>query len=346
MLRPLQDIFIPGENPELLVGLDNPDDAAVWRLDEKRALVVTTDFFTPVVDDAYAYGAIAAANALSDLYAMGAEPFLALNIAAIPPDLHLDIVSEIMRGGAEKVKEAGAVVAGGHTIQDKEPKYGLVAIGMCELDRLMVKTQARPGDVLILTKPIGIGVTTTALKRGVANSADVDQAVTWMSRLNGPAAHLASDFGVKAATDVTGFGLLGHGVEMADASGVAFRLHLPSIPFLSGARKYAEGANFPGGSADNRIYFGDRVSFAPSIDEFNQMLLFDAQTSGGLLVALSKQNIERFLDQAEDRDIHAWPIGEVEEGRGIQVLDTLYRTDLHRRAVDLWFSPTASDREI
>jgi selenide,water dikinase len=217
---------------------------------------------------------------------------------------------------------------------------------MCELDRLMVKTQARPGDVLILTKPIGMGVTTTALKRGVADSADVDQAVTWMSRLNGPAAHLASDFGVRAATDVTGFGLLGHGMEMADASEVAFRLHLPSIPFLSGARKYAEGANFPGGSADNRTYFGDRVSFAPSIDEFNQMLLFDAQTSGGLLLALSKQNVERFLDQAEERDIYAWPIGEVEEGRGIQVLDTLYRTDLHRRAVELWFSPTASDREI
>lgn len=275
---------------------------------------------------------------------MGAMPFLALNIAAFPLDLPFEIVSEIMRGGAEKVKEAGAIVAGGHTIQDKEPKYGLVVVGTCKLDHLMVKTQAQPGDVLILTKPLGTGVTTTALKKGVAQSSDIDQAVMWMSRLNSPAAHLASDFGVRAATDVTGFGLLGHGVEMAELSEVAFRIHLPSIPFLSGARNYAEGANFPGGSVDNSMYFGDRVSFAPSIDEYNQLLLFDAQTSGGLLLALQEHKVEAFLSQAEERDVDVWPIGEVEEGEGIRVLDSLYNTDL-RHSSDLWFSPLAAGYE-
>jgi selenide,water dikinase len=344
VLRPLQEIFNPRENPQLLVGLGKPDDAAVWRLDDERALVVTTDFFPPVVDDAYDYGAIAAANALSDVYAMGAMPFLALNIAAFPPDLPFEIVIEIIRGGAEKVKEAGAVVAGGHTIQDKEPKFGLVVVGTCKLDHLMVKTQAQPGDVLILTKPLGTGVTTTALKKGVAKPLDIDQAVAWMSRLNGPAAHLASDFGVQAATDVTGFGLLGHGVEMAELSGVSFRIHFPSIPFLSGARNYAEGANFPGGSADNCTYFGDRVSFAPSIDEYNQLLLFDAQTSGGLLLTLQEQKVETFLSQAEERDVDVWPIGEVEEGEGIRVLDSLYNTDL-RHYSNLWFSPPAAGNE-
>lgn len=342
VLRPLQEIFIPKDSPQLLVGLGKPDDAAVWRLDDENALVVTTDFFPPVVDDAYDYGAIAAANALSDIYAMGATPFLALNIAALPANLPFEIVSAIMLGGAEKVKEAGAVVAGGHTLLDDEPKYGLVVIGTCKMDHLMIKTQALPGDVLILTKPLGTGVTTTALKKGVAEQADIDQAVAWMSQLNGPAANLASDFGVRAATDVTGFGLLGHAAEMAELSGVVFRIHLPSIPFLSGARNYAEGANFPGGSADNSMFFGDRVSFAPTIDEYNQLLLFDAQTSGGLLLALQKEKVEAFLYQADERNVDVWPIGEVGEGQGIEVLDTLYDIDLRRRS-NLWFSPLDTD---
>ena len=299
VLRPLRELFIPDEYPDLLVGLGLPDDAAVWRLDDNQALVVTTDFFTPIVDDPYDYGSIAASNALSDLYAMGATPILALNIVAMPPDLPGDIVEEILRGGAEKVKEAGAVIAGGHTIQDPEPKYGLVALGTCSIDRLMTKSKAKIGDVLILTKPLGTGVTTTALKNEKADSDDIEQAATWMKKLNVSAANLAAEFGVQAATDVTGFSLLGHGVEMAEASSVGFRLHLPSIPFLSGARRYAEGGNFPGGSADNRMYFCDRVSFAHSIDEANQMLLFDAQTSGGLLLALERQKVNAFLERAD-----------------------------------------------
>jgi selenide,water dikinase len=227
VLRPLRELFIPGDYPDVLVGLGLPDDAAVWRLDNNQALVVTTDFFTPIVDDPYDYGSIAASNALSDLYAMGATPILALNIVAMPPDLSSDIVEEILRGGAEKVKEAGAVIAGGHTIQDPEPKYGLVALGTCAIDRLMTKSEVKLGDVLILTKPLGTGVTTTALKNEKADSDDIEQAATWMKKLNASAANLASEFNIQAATDVTGFSLLGHGIEMSEASSVAFRLHLP-----------------------------------------------------------------------------------------------------------------------
>jgi selenide,water dikinase len=340
VLGPIQNIFNPQAYPDLLVGLGMPDDAAVWQMDDERALVVTTDFFTPIVDDAYDYGAIAAANALSDLYAMGASPFMALNIAAMPPDLPLEILTEIMRGGAEKVREAGAVIAGGHTVQDKEPKYGLVAIGMCKIDQLMTKANAKPGDLLVLTKPLGVGVTTTALKRGTAEADDVEQAVAWMTRLNGPASRLALEFGVRAATDVTGFSLLGHSVEMAEASCVSLTFNFHSIPFLSGSRRYAEGANFPGGSADNRLYFQDRVQFAPSIDEYNQMLLFDAQTSGGLLLVLPEKNFEAFMIRAREVKVDAWPIGMVVEGQGVKVMDTPFNSQAtaHRPEDGLWYA--------
>ena len=320
-MRPLQDLFRPADYPDLLVGLGAPDDAAVWRLDEQRVLVVTTDFFTPVVDDAYDYGAIAAANALSDVYAMGARPILALNIAAVPPDLPVELISEILRGAAEKVREAGAVLAGGHTIQDKEPKVGLVAIGLATPEQLMTKAGARPGDVLILTKPLGTGVTTTALKRGAAEPADVALAVRWMTRLSADVSSLAVEFGVRAATDVTGFGLLGHSLEMAEASGVALTLHLRSIPFLTGALGYVRQGFVPGGSADNLLYFGPRVRFAPGIDEYARMLLFDAQTSGGLLLCLAATSAAAFLAEAARRGLPAWTVGEVRQGAGIDVED-------------------------
>jgi selenide,water dikinase len=305
----------------LLLGLDSPDDAAVWRLGDSRLLVVTTDFFTPVVDDPYEYGAIAAANALSDLYAMGATPALALNVAAIPPQLPAAVVGEIFRGGGEKVRQAGAVIAGGHTIQDTEPKYGLVAVGFAREGRLMAKRNARAGDTLVLTKPLGTGVITTALKREAAQATHVQQAVEWMMRLNGDACRLALLAGAQAATDVTGFSLLGHGVEMAQASGVHLRLHLPSIPFMSGAFQYAHQGMFPGGSADNRMYFGAVVEFDVSIDEYSQMLLFDAQTSGGLLIALGRKSLRKFLQAAKKEGFPAWPIGAIEAGEGLSVVD-------------------------
>jgi selenide,water dikinase len=340
VLRPLQELFQPTDYPDLLIGLGVPDDAAVWRLDDERALVITTDFFAPIVDDPYDYGAIAAANALSDVYAMGAKPFLTLNIAGMPGSLPGDIVSEIIRGGAEKVKEAGAVVAGGHTIQDDEPKFGLVAVGMCNYDRMMTKDGAKSGNVLILTKPIGTGVTTTALKRGVCEAEDIKQAVDWMARLNGPAADLALTFGVRGATDITGFSLLGHGIEIAEASGVALRFHLPAIPFLAGARSYAEGGNFPGGSADNRLYFGERVRFSNTIDEYYQMLLFDSQTSGGLLLAVDERKLDAFLKECSRESVHAWPIGRVEDGAGITVTDQPIQGIAASKSQDsgLWFA--------
>ena len=314
-MRPLNGLFTPP--PDLLAGLG--DNAALWQLDADRALVVTTDFFTPVVDTPYEYGAIAAANSLSDVYAVGGQPFLALNIANMPANLSLEIVSEILRGGAEKVKEAGAIIAGGHTIQDEEPKYGLVVLGFVHPEKALTKHGARPGDVLILTKPLGFGVTTTALKRGVADPDHITEAIGWMSRLNAGGAALAREFNLQGGTDITGFGLLGHGWEMASASGVGFRLTFSQIPFISCARQYAEQGTFPGGSVDNKLHFSPHVTFHPDLDEPSQMLLFDAQTSGGLLLAVPPKMLDDLLARAKEIDQPAWVIGEVIEGEQIEV---------------------------
>jgi selenide,water dikinase len=319
VLRPLQGIFNPSDYPNLLVGLGEPDDAAVWRLDDERALVVTTDFFTPVVDDAYDYGAIAAANALSDVYAMGGTPFLALNIAALPPDLPSEVISNILRGGADIAHQAGVVIAGGHTVQDKEPKYGLVVMGFAHPDHMLTKKGLKVGDSLVLTKPLGFGTTTTALKREQADPADVAEAVEWMKKLNKSAAELAQEFSLQAGTDVTGFSLLGHACEMADASAVGIHFNYQKIPFISGARKYAEQFIFPGGTYDNRLYFGSSVHFDPGLVEADQLLLFDAQTSGGLLLAVPADKLDRFLARAVEKSQPAWVIGEVVEGKGITV---------------------------
>jgi selenide,water dikinase len=313
-------MFKPGDYPALLVGLDGPDDAAVWKLDDDRALVVTTDFFTPVVDSPFDYGSIAAANSLSDIYAMGGKPFLALNIAALPPDLPTEIASEILRGGAEKCREAGVVVAGGHTIQDKEPKFGLVALGFVRPQKMLTKSGVKPGDALVLTKPLGFGVTTTALKRGVAAPEDVDEVIGWMSRLNAKSAQLANEFDLHGGTDVTGFSVLGHGYEMAKASGVGFRLKFSQIPFVSCARKYAEQWTFPGGSADNHLFFGKNVRFAEEISEMEQMLLFDAQTSGGLLLAVPPEKLAGLEARAKELGQPVWVIGEAVDGADIQVI--------------------------
>lgn len=319
MLRPIQGIFQAAEYPNLLVGLDEPDDAAVWQLDDERALVITTDFFTPVVDDPYDYGAIAAANSLSDVYAMGGTPFLALNIAALPPDLPVEMLAEILRGGAEKAREAGVVIAGGHTIQDKEPKYGLVVVGLVNPKRFFRKSGAQPGDLLILTKPLGFGTTTTALKRGVASEEDVAEAVQWMKRLNRLAAEIALQVGVVAATDITGYSLLGHAWEIASLSKVGFCLHFEAIPFIKGAKRYAEQYILPGGAFDNRLYFQQHVHFDPTLSETEQMLLFDPQTSGGLLLALPASQQQAFEQAAKAVQQPYWVIGEVTPSKVIQV---------------------------
>jgi len=229
------------------VGLDSPDDAAVWQVDEHRALVVTTDFFTPVVDDAYEYGAIAAANSLSDVYAMGGQPFLALNIAAMPPDLPPEISSEIVRGGAEKAREAGVVIAGGHTIQDKEPKFGLVVIGWVDPRRMLTKNGARPGDRLVLTKPLSFGVVTTAMKQQKSLPEEEAEVIGWMKQLNRAAAKLGREFDLRGGTDITGYSLLGHALEMANASKVGLSFDHKAIPVLESSLRCAELGTFPGG---------------------------------------------------------------------------------------------------
>ena len=319
VLRPIKDVFSAASYPDLLIGLREPDDAAVWRLDEDRALVVTTDFFTPVVDDAYDYGAIAAANSMSDVYAMGGKPFLALNVAALPDNLPNEISSEIMRGGAEKAREAGVVIAGGHTVKDKEPKFGLVVIGFVDPRKMLSKGGLKVGDALVLTKPLGFGVTTTALKRGQVDANDLLEAVNWMKRLNKEASQLAVEFGLRGGTDITGYSLLGHGLEMANASGVSLKMEFAKIPLISCARKYAEKGCFAGGAFDNKSHFESQVKFAESIDEENQMLLFDPQTSGGLLLGVPQENLESFIARAEELRQPVWVIGRVEAGAGIRV---------------------------
>ncbi len=302
-----------------MVGLTSPDDAAVWRLDDARSLVVTTDFFTPIVDDPYDYGAIAAANSLSDIYAMGAVPFLALNVAALPDDLPIAVSSEILRGGAEKAREAGVVIAGGHTVKDREPKYGLVALGFADPVRMLSKSGLRPGDKLVLTKPLGFGLITTALKREQADEQDVREAVTWMTQLNRLASQLATEFGLQGATDITGFGLMGHALEMAQAAGVRLEFEYQALPFLESARKYARQGAFAGGLVDNRSYFGPHVALPSVLDEPSEMMLFDPQTSGGLLLGVPAGKLDAFVQRLRQAGQPLWIIGDVKEGSGIRV---------------------------
>lgn len=318
-MRPLETIFKAQDYPDLLVGINSPDDAAVWRIDETRSIVVTTDFFTPVVDEPYDYGAIAAANSLSDIYAMGANPFLALNIAAFPPQLPAEFLSQIISGAAEKAKEAGVVIAGGHTIQDAEPKFGLVVIGMAETQQILTKSGVQPDDILILTKPLGMGVTTTANKAEKAKLEDVEEAKFWMRKLNKTPSKIATQLKLKAATDVTGFSLLGHGYEMAFASNVGFVLDSKHIPFIKGARTYGEKWFFAGGAADNRLYYENFIEFSNDIDDVTRMLLFDPQTSGGLLLACPLEKLSEFEHEAKIQNVAYWKIGHAVQGNGIIV---------------------------
>ncbi len=288
-----------------------PDDAAVYRLDEETALIATTDFFTPIVDDPYAYGVIAAANALSDIYAIGGRPLMALNIVAVPEDLPEGVLEQILRGMAEKVRESGAVIAGGHSVQDKEPKVGLAVVGLAHPDKLLTKGRARAGDVLVLTKPLGTGCITTAAKRDKAQAEHVQEAIAWMSRLNRVASEAALEAGAKAATDVTGFGLLGHATEMALASNVTLHFSYEKVPLLAGAAEYGAAGLFPGGSARNRKAYQEGVRFAADLSETEQMLLFDAQTSGGLLIALAADQLDNFSAAMARHNEPFWQIGAV-----------------------------------
>jgi selenide,water dikinase len=283
-------------DPRILVDASTRDDAAVYRLAPDRALVATVDFFTPIVDDAYDFGRIAAANAFSDVYAMGATPLLALNLVGWPRGkLPLDLLGEVLRGGQEIARQAGAFVLGGHSVDDPEPKYGMVAIGEAHPDRIVTLARARPGDVLVLTKPIGTGVLTTALKRDLLTAADLSAAVASMTTLNAGAARAMLAVGVHAATDVTGFGLLGHLHNMLVASGVAAEVDAATVPLFPGAAELAARGAVPGGTQRNRDALAADVSFAPSVDEATRVLLHDAQTSGGLLLAVLAERVDALL---------------------------------------------------
>jgi len=329
VLRPLTATFATMgadvNTDALLVGLGTPDDAAVYRLNAEQAIVATTDFFPPVVDDAYTFGAIAAANALSDIYAMGGTPLFALNLVGFPDDLDPAILSEILRGGAEKVREAGALIAGGHTVTDAEPKYGLAAIGIVHPERIFTKGGARPGDALILTKPIGTGVLTTALKQGVPAdqfpdfTAQFESAVASMTTLNAAAVRALRSLGdgaVHACTDITGFSLLGHAWEMASQSGVSLRFALPRIPWLPGARDYAAAGYTPGGTDRNAHAITPNVTFAANVSDVDKLLLFDPQTSGGLFVAVAGADVARTLGALAAEGVVGHIVAHAEAPRG------------------------------
>lgn len=313
------------DHPDLLVGLHTSDDAAVYRLGD-RAIIQTVDFFAPVVDDPYTFGAIAAVNSMSDVYAMGGEVLLALNVVAFPDTLPAEILTAILQGGADMVAEAGGVIAGGHTVIDKEPKYGLCVTGVAELDAFTTKGGALPGDVLMLTKPLGVGAITTALKAGKAEPDHVEAAVSSMKALNRGAAQQFRKLGVRSATDVTGFGLLGHASEMAEASGVAFRFRAADVPLLPGALDYAEKGILPGGLGRNRAFYQTeqhgrvRVHIGSAVPTPLADLLLDPETSGGLIAAVPAGRLGDARALFESAGLPYWVVGEATSGEGVWVL--------------------------
>ncbi len=311
-MEPIRQTFEAADFPNLIIGLENADDAAVYRLNDKQAIISTTDFFPPVVDDAYDFGAIAAANAMSDIYAMGGEVLFALNLIAFPDHLGSDILREILRGGAEKVAEAGAVVVGGHSVNDKEPKYGLAVTGIVDPKEIKTKSGGNPGDVLLLTKPLGVGVITTALKQQQTSDEHVAIAVDSMKMLNKDAASAARSTGASAVTDITGFGLLGHAREMTVQGGVDFRFFLQKLPWLPGAIDYGETGAFPGGMGNNMNFFAEHVIFDREVPILMRDMLFTPETSGGLLVVVAPEMVDRFQEECEEGIV----VGEVINGEG------------------------------
>jgi len=310
------------DDPRALVGHETRDDAAVYLLDEERAIVETVDFFTPVVDDPYWFGRIAAANAFSDIWAMGARPLFALNLVGFPvKTLPLRVLSEILRGGADAAREAGAPVLGGHSIDDPEPKYGMAVTGLVHPQRVLRNVGARPGDALLLTKPLCSGIVTTAIKRGLAPAPLAERAVQVMATLNRAAGEILAQSGaVDALTDVTGFGLLGHAWEMAEGSGVRLLLGAAAVPVLPGVRELAEHDLVPGGSKANLEWVEPWVRFPAGMALADRLVLADAQTNGGLLAAVRPERAAAILRALRDAGVEAVQVGEVSAGpAGIEV---------------------------
>ena len=303
------------DDPNLMVGFNLADDAGVYRLGDSQALVQTVDFFTPIVDDPFAFGAIAAANALSDVYAMGGRPLTALNIASFPAGaLEPEVLNQILLGGQSKVAEAGCTLVGGHTVQDPELKYGLAVTGLVHPDHVYTNAGARSGDLLILTKKLGTGLIANAFKADEIGESDLAEAVESMTALNRTAADCLSDFAVHAVTDVTGFGLLGHAAEMAEGSGVGLVFHAERVPALALALDLA-APGLRGGSRDNQVFLTPKVTVADRVDVARLNLLFDAQTSGGLLIAVASADAEALLQALHQNGVEAAAlVGEVSEG--------------------------------
>lgn len=302
-------------NSKLLVGFDTSDDACVYKVSDDLCLINTVDFFPPMVDDPYLFGQIAAANALSDVYAMGGTPTLAMNLLCWPNCLGPEVAGEVLRGGADKAIEAGVTIAGGHTIVDDEPKYGMCVTGFAKPDQILANSAARPGDVLILTKRIGAGVLNTAVKGDLVDQADMTDLYRSMSTLNKYAAEAARGFSVHACTDITGFGLVGHLCEMAEGADLSVDLHFDQVPLMDQAVDFARMGIIPAGTYRNKSAFDGRVTFAEDLPEEASDLLFDPQTSGGLMFAVDPKDAQMMLDTLGALDIPAAQVGSFGESR-------------------------------
>lgn len=301
------------EDERLLIGLNTSDDAAAYKLNEDTAIIQTLDFFTPVVDNPYTFGQIAATNSLSDVYAMGAEPIMAMNIVCFPGDLDPNILAEILKGGQSKVEEANALLVGGHTVEDSEPKYGLSVTGICHPDEVLSNANAKVGDLLVLTKPLGLGIINTAIKADLVDEVTYNEAIKVMTELNkyGKDAVMLSK-GVNSMTDITGFGLLGHSLEMAEGSGVTLEINSKSVPIIDKAIEFAKMGLVPAGSYSNKSHVGNRIIFK-NIKEHMKDILFDPQTSGGLLISIKAEDVEILKEELEKRDVLYAVIGRVVE---------------------------------
>ena len=296
----------------LIVGIDTSDDAAVYKLNDEMATIQTLDFFTPIVDDPYTFGQIAAANSLSDVYAMGGKPIVALNIVCFPNCLNMNILGEILRGGADKVLEAGAVIVGGHTVQDDEPKYGLSVTGIVHPDKVLKNYGSETGDILILTKPIGLGIINTAIKAKIASKEAYEKAVKVMAYLNKYAGEIITDYNITSCTDITGFSLIGHAYEMAEPSKKTFRIFKDAIPFIKEAKEYASMGLIPAGCYENKRYLEGKY-LLNNVESWMEDILFDPQTSGGLLISCKEKDYIDILTRLENLEVESAVIGRVED---------------------------------
>lgn len=293
------------------MGIDGVDDAGVYKLTDDMALVLTLDFFPPIVDDPYIFGQVAAANALSDIYAMGGRPITALNILAVPANIPAEITGDILRGGADKVAEAGAVIAGGHSVKDNELKYGLAVTGLVHPDKILANKGALTGDHLLLTKPLGTGIISTAVKKSIASPQEIETLTKSMTALNKAAAETAIEYGAHAVTDITGFGLAGHTFEMAKASNVSVEIQFDQLKLLPGTIKHARAGALTGGANATRQYLEGKIELASALEKHAHDIVYDAQTSGGLLLAIAPEKANDCLAKLKDCGLNAADIGRV-----------------------------------